>query len=153
MTPQPPPAPPITVLLVEDDRDLRTVLTHALRFYGQFTVIEAVDGIDGLEQAIAIHPNCMVIDAKMPGLDGFQLVRALRGDRETASIPLIILTALAQDHARFTGLASGADRFLQKPIKPQLLVQIIHEILTADEQQRTEAMTRLAEAQGVEPHE
>ncbi len=126
------------VLLVEDDADLRSVLMQSLPYFGRFEVVGAADGIAGLEQCVALLPDCLVVDVKMPGLDGYQLVRVLRGDPTTAAIPLIILTALAQDQDRFTGLASGADRFLQKPTKPQDLARAIEEVLriSADERAR-----------------
>ncbi len=124
------------VLIVEDDTDLREFLLAALPHYGGFQVTCAADGIQGLIQAVEAQPDCMVIDVKMPGLDGYQLVRALRGDPATATIPLIILTALAQDRDRFTGMASGADRFAQKPIRPRELADIILAVMQIDEQAR-----------------
>src|SRR5215471_7547682 len=96
-----------TVLIVDDDPDLLQLLTDGLELLGNFTVIPAEDGIQGLELFFDAHPDCVIIDVVMPGLDGYQLVRALRGDPESASTPLIMLTALAQDKNRFVGLAFG----------------------------------------------
>jgi DNA-binding response OmpR family regulator len=124
------------VLLVEDDPDLRSFLLQALAHFGGFRMAGAADGIAGLAACMEAVPACMVIDVKMPGLDGFQLVRALRGDPQTAAVPVIILTALAQDQDRFVGLASGADRFMQKPVKPQVLAQAIHEVIALNEAER-----------------
>ncbi|MBA3825441.1 MAG: response regulator [Ktedonobacterales bacterium] len=133
------------VLLVEDDADLRSILLQSLPYFGQFAVVGAADGIAGLEQCLEMHPDCLIIDVKMPGLDGYQLVRALRGDPQTESIPLIILTALAQDQDRFTGLAAGADRFLQKPIKPQELARIVEDVLRIDAIERAQHYAGLAQ--------
>src|SRR6478672_9932613 len=99
-----------TVLIVDDDPDLLQLLTDGLELLGNFRVVQAVDGIQGLEQFFVVRPDCMIIDIKMPGLDGYQLVRALRGDPESAATPLILLTALAQDQHQFAGLALGADQ-------------------------------------------
>ena len=96
---------PITVLVIDDNLELLEVLAEGLELAGPFTVITANDGAQGLEECVTHHPDCLVIDVKMPQLNGYQLVRLLRGDQETAGIPLILLTALAQDHERFTGLA------------------------------------------------
>ncbi len=131
------------VLLVEDDHDLRSLLTQSLAYFGHFEVVGVADGITGLEQSLKLSPACVVIDIKMPGLDGYELVRALRGDEQTASIPLIILTALDEYHNRFIGLASGADRYLQKPVKPQDLVQAIREVIQIDKPARLRQLNAL----------
>src|SRR5262245_19003688 len=89
-----------TVLIVDDNRELLDLITESLTLLGDYTVLTADNGADGLARAVEIRPDCMVIDIKMPGLDGYQLVRALRGDPATAALPLVILTALTQDHYR-----------------------------------------------------
>jgi len=109
--------PPITVLIVDDNPELLDILAEGLALAGPFTVITALDGEQGIEQCLVYHPDCMVIDVKMSGLTGYQLVRAPRGDPQTADIPLILLTALAQDYERFAGLAAGSHR--QRPISAQ----------------------------------
>ena len=113
------------ILFIEDDPDLRNLLSLALPFFGAFHVQAAADGIQGLHMCIEHTPNCVVLDVKMPGLDGYQVARALRGDPDTAEIPFIILTAQSQDRDIFEGLSSGADRYLQKPVGAQELVGII----------------------------
>jgi two-component system phosphate regulon response regulator PhoB len=134
-----------TVLLVEDDDDLREFLRQALPHYGGFTLATAANGVEGLENSLAALPACAVIDVKMPGLNGLQLVRALRGDPATATIPLIILTALPQDVHAFAGLASGADRFIQKPASPSTLATIIQEVIAITEADRAQRYQALAE--------
>jgi DNA-binding response OmpR family regulator len=134
-----------TVLVVDDNADLLDLLVDTLQYFGRFNVIGAADGIAGLEHYFTYHPDCIVIDVKMPGLDGYQLVRALRGDPASAATPVIILTALAQDKDRFTGLASGADRYIVKPIKPQDLAALIREVIGIAEEERQARMLTLAE--------
>src|ERR1051326_6436284 len=107
-----------TVLIVDDNPLLLQFMQDALQELGDFNVVTATNGIDGLEQYYLIHPACVVIDVKMPGLNGYQLVRALRGDPETSQTPLILLTALAQDMEQLAGLAAGADQYLRKPVEP-----------------------------------
>jgi DNA-binding response OmpR family regulator len=132
-----------TVLIVDDSRELLTLITESLTLLGDFTVLTAEDGADGLERAVAIRPDCAVIDIKMPGLDGFQLVRALRGDPETASMPLVILTALPQDVYRFAGMLAGADQYLTKPIKPSDLIAAIQEAIRLSQSDRQRRMDAL----------
>jgi CheY-like chemotaxis protein len=82
----------------------------------------------------------------MPGLDGYQLVRALRGDPETADIPLVILTAVAQDKGQLSGLAAGADQYLTKPVSPQSLIAAIQQAMTLGQQERMRRLRVLAES-------
>lgn len=128
---------PYTVLIVDDNRDLLLLITESLTLLGDYTVITADNGADGLARATELRPDCVVIDVRMPGLDGYQLVHALRGDPQTATLPLVILTALTQDHYRFAGLLAGADRYLTKPLKPPDLVAAIQESIRVSEAERT----------------
>ena len=140
-----------TVLIVDDDPDLLQLLTDGLELLGNFRVVQAVDGIQGLEQYFAVRPDCMIIDIKMPGLDGYQLVRALRGDPESAGTPLIMLTALAQDHQQFAGLALGADQYLIKPVAPRELVTAVQRVvLIGEEDRRAQMEALIAQSEGTE---
>src|SRR5262245_41737801 len=96
-----------TILVVDDDRDLLPSLEAMLETLTDFTVVTAQDGAKGLERFYEVRPRCVIIDVKMPELDGYQFVRALRGDPETSTTPLIILTAMAQDQNRLAGIVSG----------------------------------------------
>ena len=134
-----------TILIVEDNTSLLAFLKLAMEQLGNFTVIAAPDGITGLELAVTLRPACVVIDVKMPGLDGYQLVQALRGDPATATIPLLIMTALAQDKDRFTGMAAGADLYMTKPVMPQDLAAAIQQIISTSEAERVARLKQLAE--------
>ena len=76
------------VLVIDDDPALLTAITRGLDLIGGFDVRTAKDGASGLDQFFSTHPDCVVVDVRMPGLNGYQFVRALRGDRETAETPL-----------------------------------------------------------------
>jgi len=131
------------VLIIDDNRDVLDLITQSLTLLGDYTVVTADNGADGLALALEMRPDCAVIDVKMPGLDGYQLVGVLRGDPETAAIPLIILTALTQEHYRFAGLLAGADRYLTKPVTPSALVQAIHEVVRLSEAERARRVQAL----------
>ncbi len=140
-----------TVLVVDDDPDLLQALTDALELLGNYTVVSATDGIQALERCYETRPACMIIDVKMPGLDGYQLVRALRGDPETASIPLIILSALAQEQNQFAGLALGADEYLVKLASVYEVVAAVQRVITigaAERQRQMDALLEQVEAAG-----
>jgi CheY-like chemotaxis protein len=137
---------PATVLIVDDNHDLLLLITESLGLLGHYRVVTADNGSDGLLQAVEMRPDCVVIDIKMPGLDGYQLIRALRGDPETAAIPLVILTALTQEHYRLAGLLAGADQSLEKPVKPEDLVSAIQQAITLSQEERAARMRALAEA-------
>lgn len=140
-----------TVLIVDDNHDLLLLITESLTLIGGYTVVTADNGDDGLARAVELHPDCVVIDVRMPGLDGYQLVRALRGDPKTAALPLVILTALTQEHYRFAGLLAGADQYLTKPIKPPELVAAIQESIRLTEAERNARMWEMIGEPSGEP--
>jgi DNA-binding response OmpR family regulator len=137
-----------TVLIVDDSQALLGAFVLGLPLVGPFEVITASDGAEGLERYFAdpVHlPDCVVIDIKMPGLDGYQLVRALRGDANSMHTPLIILTALAQEQDRLAGLLSGVDRFLVKPVLPSELGAVIQEVCLISDEERMRRLRKLVE--------
>jgi CheY-like chemotaxis protein len=133
------------VLLVDDNVSLLDLLTNSLYYIGGFRVLSATDGGAGLELAVSERPDCIVIDVMMPGIDGFQLAHALRGDPETAEIPLVMLTALAQEENRLAGLLSGADRYLVKPVRIPDLIEAIQEAIATSRVEREGALRKLAQ--------
>jgi len=134
-----------TVLLVDDNVELLELLTNSLRYIGGFRVLNAPNGAAGLELAMTERPDCIVIDVMMPGIDGFQLAHALRGDPESAGIPLVMLTALAQEENRMAGLLSGADRYLVKPVRIPNLIEAIQAAIATSRAERDRALRQLAE--------
>jgi DNA-binding response OmpR family regulator len=112
-------------LVIDDDPDLLDAVTRGLDFIGGFTVFTAADGANGLERFFAVRPDCVVVDVRMPGINGYQFVRALRGDSETDQTPILVLSALVQDREQLAGLLTGADAYLIKPVKIVDLVDAI----------------------------
>lgn len=111
---------PGTLLIVDDDPINRQVL-RCLFELDHYQIIEAVDGQDGLTKAISDRPDLILLDIMMPGLDGYAVCKALAEKEETASIPVIMVTALssAQDETR--GLDAGAVDFVTKPFNPKVI--------------------------------
>ncbi len=133
-----------TVLLVDDNVELLEMLAEGLPLAGPFRVLTAEDGMRGLEVYFDARPDCVVIDVKMPELDGNQLVRALRGDQESERTPLVMLTALAQDYDRLRSLFAGADQYLLKPVKPRELAQAILAAISLSQEDRQRKLRTLA---------
>jgi CheY-like chemotaxis protein len=132
------PPSPYHVLLIDDDPTLTAPLQEALEFLAGYAVTVATDGAAGLEALSARRPDCVVVDIRMPGVDGYQLIRAVRGDPETIDIPMVVLSALAQEEQTLAGFLSGADAYLYKPIDLDELLAAIQQAiaLTATERQR-----------------
>ncbi len=117
-----------TVLVAEDNRDLRRFVARLLEPH--YRVLLAGDGRSALEQARVDHPDLVLTDVMMPGLDGFELLTALRTDPATAAIPVILLSARAGEEATGQGLAAGADDYLIKPFSSADLLARVRSNLT-----------------------
>jgi len=135
----------VTILIVDDDPRIVEVLREGLEVLGGFRVASAADGEQGLERFEEVRPHAVIIDVRMPGIDGYQLARAIRGDPATAQTPLVFLTAMAQDRDRYIGLASGADIYLIKPVAPSELVEAIRGALALDADGRLRRMRDMAQ--------
>ncbi len=117
-----------TVLVIEDEADLLEVLEFNLRRAG-FQVLRAEEGRAGLRLAQEQKPDLLVLDIMLPGIDGKEICRRLRRDPATARIPILMLTALATEQDRISGLELGADDYLTKPFSPRELVLRVQAIL------------------------
>lgn len=142
---QPAVSSPCRVLVVDDDPDLLATIKQGLSLLGGYDVVVAQEGIAGLETFFATPVDCMIVDLSMPGLNGYQLIRALRGDAQTAQTPIIVLSALAQQQVEVIGLLSGADAYLYKPVDLQTLIDTVERVLNLTAEQRLEHDQALAE--------
>ncbi|WP_312855138.1 response regulator transcription factor [Agromyces agglutinans] len=113
------------VLLVDDDPTVAEVASSYLRAAG-FVVQEAADGFAALDAADAGRPDLIVLDRMLPGIDGLEVFRRLRG---RCSTPVIMLTALGSEDDRIAGLEAGADDYLAKPFSPRELVLRVQSVL------------------------
>ncbi len=125
-----------TVLIVDDDRRLAEVVTRYLERDG-FSVTVAEDGAVGLEQALANPPDLVVLDLTLPTIDGFEVCRRLR---RHASVPIVMLTARADEVDRVAGLELGADDYVTKPFSPRELTARIKAVLRRADPNRARAV-------------
>jgi two-component system alkaline phosphatase synthesis response regulator PhoP len=120
------------VLLIDDEPDLVEMMKMALE--GRFEVIVAYDGKEGVAKAKAEKPDAIVLDIMMPEKDGFTACRELKGDPQTASIPILIVTGVAEyfsrtKYSKMSGMEIEADDFISKPVDPNELVQRVTALL------------------------
>jgi DNA-binding response OmpR family regulator len=117
-----------TVLIADDDDDIRELVAYRMTRSG-YAVLQAANGEEAVELATAERPDLAILDVMMPRLDGFEVVRRLRAQEETARIPIILLTARAQDADVARGFGAGADDYIRKPFSPQELAMRVQAIL------------------------
>ncbi|MBA3385701.1 MAG: winged helix-turn-helix domain-containing protein [Verrucomicrobiota bacterium] len=110
------------ILVIEDEPDVVDMLTLALRKAGGFTVTTAADGGDGLRRAREELPALIILDLMLPKMPGLEVCKVLKSDPATRHIPIIMLTAKAEEIDRIVGLEVGADDYVTKPFSPREIV-------------------------------
>jgi two-component system, OmpR family, alkaline phosphatase synthesis response regulator PhoP len=116
------------VLVIDDEAPIRLLCRVNLEAEGM-EVLEAADGPTGLEQARDEHPDVVLLDVMMPGLDGWRVAEALLEDDLTKEIPIIFLTARAEFRDRARGLDIGGVDYVTKPFNPLELAPLVRELL------------------------
>lgn len=109
-------------ILVVDDNKITTKLLRRYLEANGYEALEAYDGIDCLEKVDLRHPDAIVLDVMMPRMDGYETVRKLKENPDTAHIPVVIVTALNDVPNQLKSIDAGADDFLSKPIEEKLLI-------------------------------
>lgn len=125
------------ILIIEDERDILDLVRHYLEKEG-FRTRTATDGTAGLAAVRQEHPDVIVLDLMLPGLDGLDLCKKLRADPATALTPVIMLTAKAEESDKIVGLELGADDYLTKPFSPKELVARVKALLRRAERREAE---------------
>ncbi|MCX7799416.1 MAG: response regulator [Fimbriimonadales bacterium] len=123
---------PLKVLVCDDERHIVRLIQVNLERQG-YQVVTAFDGKEGLEKIRSEKPDIVVLDVMMPYMDGFEVLRSIRREPETESLPVIMLTAKAQDKDVFEGYHYGADMYLTKPFNPMELVTFVKRIAKGTE--------------------
>lgn len=115
------------LMLVEDNEDFRFYLKDNLKEFYQ--IVEAVNGREGWQKVLALHPDLIVSDVSMPEMDGIELCKKIKSDKRTAHLPVILLTALTTDDEQLTGLETGANDYMTKPFNFEILLSKIRNLL------------------------
>ena len=123
------------VLVVEDEKDILDLVEYHLKQAG-FPVISALDGSSGLEEARKKNPALIILDLMLPGMDGKDVCRSLKSNSLTRLIPILMLTARAEEVDRIIGFELGADDYVTKPFSPRELVLRVRAILRRKEMDR-----------------
>ena len=126
---------PETILIADDDQDGRDYMKLNLSLEG-FSTLEAEDGQQALEIAIAKKPDLVLLDAMMPKMDGFEVCRRLRRDVRTAGTGIIMVTGRSLSSERVVGLTAGADDYIVKPFDPMELIARVRTTLRRSREMR-----------------
>ncbi len=116
------------VFVVEDEPDILEVIEYNLKREG-FQVSSARDGEEGLRHVRDQKPNLLILDLMLPGLDGIEVCRKLKADREVSRIPIIMVTAKGEESDAVLGLGVGADDYVTKPFSPRELIARVKAVL------------------------
>jgi CheY-like chemotaxis protein len=115
------------ILVIEDGVETCELFRSALSRH--FEVITAPDGATGLELVMSKRPDLILLDLVMPGISGSEVCSALRSNRSTCEIPIVVVTGSVNGKAREQALATGADEFVRKPIKPADLLDCVRSVI------------------------
>src|SRR6516162_5372788 len=120
------------ILIIEDESDVADLLEMGLRKAG-FKTTAAIDGASGLQKARDNRPDCIILDLMLPKMSGLEVCRILKSDTATSHIPILMLTAKAEEIDRIVGLEFGADDYVTKPFSPREVMLRVRAILRRGE--------------------
>jgi CheY-like chemotaxis protein/MinD-like ATPase involved in chromosome partitioning or flagellar assembly len=117
------------ILLVDDDAETVRLLSLVLKHQG-YEVLPAYEGVSAIQLAHTEHPDLILLDIMMPGIDGYQVTRSLRSNPDSANIPVLMFSAKKQVEDRVAGYESGIDDYLSKPIHPAELIARVKSLMS-----------------------
>jgi two-component system alkaline phosphatase synthesis response regulator PhoP len=116
------------ILIAEDERDIRELVNFSLQF-GGFSVVQAANGAEAVEQAQKELPDLILMDVRMPKMTGYEACRQMKTMPELRDIPVVFLSAKGQESEIQTGLEVGAEEYILKPFAPDELVKQVQAVL------------------------
>ena len=118
-----------TILVVEDQADNRKILRDLLTNSG-FKVIEAINGMEGLQLARSGQPDLILMDIQLPGIDGYEVTRKIKNDEDLKNIPVIVVTSYALSGDAAKAFEAGCDAYVAKPYSPREMLAKVKEYLS-----------------------
>jgi two-component system, cell cycle response regulator DivK len=116
-----------TILLIEDNEQNRYLATFLLEKHG-YSVVPASNGVTGIELGLSFQPKGILLDIQLPGLDGYEVARALRRNALLDNVPIIAVTSYAMAGDREKAMAAGCDGYIEKPIDPETFVSEVEKL-------------------------
>ena len=127
------------VMVIEDEKEIRDLIRYNLERAG-FRVSAAADGEEGLKRLFAARPDAVVLDLMLPGQNGLDVLREVRGEAATRDLPVMVLTARSTEMDKLLGFERGADDYLTKPFSPRELVARLKALLRRSQPGRGEGV-------------
>ena len=127
------------ILIAEDERDIRELIVFTLREVAGFDVHEAVNGIDALEKVSQVMPDLVLMDVRMPKMNGYEACEKMKKDPALRDIPVVFLSAKGQESEIKTGLKMGAEAYILKPFSPDELIGQVEMIMKQVQARRAQS--------------
>jgi DNA-binding response OmpR family regulator len=132
------------VLVIEDEKEIRDLVRYNLERAG-YRVAVVADGDQGLERLFAARPDLLVLDLMLPGRNGLEILREVRGEPTTRDLPVIVLTARSTEMDKLLGFEHGADDYLTKPFSPRELTARVEALLRRSRPDRAEGSVEIGD--------
>ena len=132
------------VLVIEDEKEIRDLVRYNLERAG-YRVAAVADGDQGLERLFAARPDLLVLDLMLPGRNGLEILREVRGEPTTRDLPVIVLTARSTEMDKLLGFEHGADDYLTKPFSPRELTARVEALLRRSRPDRAEGSIEIGD--------
>ena len=136
------------ILIVEDEQDIVELILYNLESEG-YTCAFCTSGEEALPRAKGFKPDLIILDLMLPGIDGLQVCRLLKQDADTRRIPVIMVTAKAEDSDVVTGLEIGADDYVTKPFSPKILIARIRTVLRRNREKESKEEAKTLQVQDI----
>jgi len=117
------------ILVIDDEEDFSNTIKMMLELAGDYEIVSACDGKEGIKKAHLVRPDLILLDIKMPEMDGLEALKILKGNPETMSIPVVMLTACDEDIYKLKACQLYDEDYLVKPVKTEILIDRVKKVM------------------------